>query len=1410
MSAHRRAPRTRSALRRTFTAAILAIVAGTGYLAAAGPAQAAGPWYVANGGSNANPCTAAAAPCATVTGVLAKAGFVSGDTINVAQGTYTDHPTFAAKTANIIGGGSGATFSGFNSFFAIGVNIGNANVLTLNNVILTQGRNLTNNLGGGLVIATGKVVATNVTLNANGGGTITQGGGAYVGTGASLSMFGGAVTGNGVTTQGGGIYSVGTVLLDGTSVTGNTSGNQGGAVVATGGLTTNNALINNNAAAQLGGAIVSTGTTNITGGSLSGNTSLNGGAAYVGGTTVVDGTTIGNNTANGAAIANGGNGGAFYNAANLTLKNATLTANKAVLSTNASPGISGWGGGIFSVSLAAAGAPKVTVQNSTIDGGGLASNANAGGAIAALGNVGLGGANTVLDATNLIASNNVAAAAGGIYTVGPTTLTRSALTHNKATHASAGLGGGLYAAVSGAAPTVTLDDTLVNTNDAAAGGGGMVLGAGVNVELKNNTRVLANTSTIGAGIFSAAALTVRNSSVNGNTASNSGGGIYTASNVALINSTVNSNSAAFLGGGLSTTATAGGFSATSSHLEGNNAFGGGGVFVGNGLTASFTGTDFVANTSTGANFGGGAILSAGRVSIDKATLSGNKADGASGSGGAIFSGSADDNITTSLSVSNSTLTGNQSYVGSAIYAGSSKATSTNKTSISNSTIHANAASGPFGAIEVLDPTSITGSTITDNTAVPTSPFDAYGGIVAQAANLVSLSGSILAGNNGHQCNAAVADGGYNLNDPTASECGLSAGRNDVFAPAQLGSLAGNGGPTQTRLPGPASPALDRIPAGTATGVTDAITGAAITLCGAGATDQRGTARPQGAKCDIGAVEADQVAPTIAGPASADYSVGSPGTPLTYTTTGSPRPTLSSTALPSGVTFTDNGDGTGTIAGTPASNTGGTYSITVTAHNEKGDDTVVLTLVVHQAPTISGPSADTYTVGQPGGPTAFTQSSGHPLGTFSSTGTLPGGVTFDAPNPGSGSYAGTPAAGTGGVYHLTVKDSNGTPPDATKDWTLTVNEAPGIDGPSSATFKVGEAGASGEFTASGFPVPTFSATGLPSGLDITGSGTAKITGTPANGTGGVYPVVVKADNGVGTAATKDVSVTVNEAPELTGPTAARFVTGSANAIGFSSDGYPQAALSISGSLPTGLSFLDNGNGSATISGTAAVGSEGSYSVTVTASNGVSPDAHVTVTIEVVPPLSITTTTLPDGAYRTAYSAQVMAAGGQPAYGFEVVGGSLPPGLSMNAFGTVTGSPTAVGTYTFTVKATDSANPVQTDTEQISITIGKGATNLAVTPVVLQVTSNLGIKVNIALLEADLTGGFPAIPVAGQPVVFSAGGTPVCTASTDAQGHVKCQTNLVSTLVVILNGGVTATYAGNTTWLPSSGSAPLIGN
>ena len=86
------------------------------------------------------------------------------------------------------------------------------------------------------------------------------------------------------------------------------------------------------------------------------------------------------------------------------------------------------------------------------------------------------------------------------------------------------------------------------------------------------------------------------------------------------------------------------------------------------------------------------------------------------------------------------------------------------------------------------------------------------------------------------------------------------------------------------------------------------------------------------------------------------------------------------------------------------------------------------------------------------------------------------------------------------------------------------------------------------------------------------------------------------------------------------------------------------------------------------------------------------------------VTITTDTLPDGKVGEAYS-QTLSADGTTPITWSVENGDRPTGLSLNKdTGEISGTPTAAGTSTFTVKATNSAGG---DTKELSITITKAA-------------------------------------------------------------------------------------------------------
>ncbi|KAA1421815.1 hypothetical protein F0U44_05975 [Nocardioides humilatus] len=382
-----------------------------------------------------------------------------------------------------------------------------------------------------------------------------------------------------------------------------------------------------------------------------------------------------------------------------------------------------------------------------------------------------------------------------------------------------------------------------------------------------------------------------------NTAGSVGGGIFNVGEMTLEDVTV-SDSEANSGGGIYNT---GDLTLIRSLVAGNNAtymYGGGGIYQGadDGVLTLIDSTVSDNDAPNGSGGGINGLFLQGPVRIYRSTISGNHAFG---TGGIVASDLVMNGSTVSGNTSGGGATALEAVIGSA--------------TIVNSTIAGNGNS---------------------NSALATDRAT------------VTIGNSIVADNPGGNCGGDLdfVSVGYNITDSNGVACGITQSSDRVNTSPGLGPLQDNGGPTLTMLPSGAG-ALRVVPRLT--------TLAGISVCPG--YDQRLRARPQPGqtKCAAGAVEPGAtvgVPPAITSSSSATVDIGTAFT-VPVTTSGTPVPILSATGLPAGVTFTDNGNGTGTIAGT--SSAAGNHVLTLHAWN--GTDPPAeetFTLTVRPLPTIA--------------------------------------------------------------------------------------------------------------------------------------------------------------------------------------------------------------------------------------------------------------------------------------------------------------------------------------------------------------------------------------------------------------------------------------------------------------------------
>lgn len=369
----------------------------------------------------------------------------------------------------------------------------------------------------------------------------------------------------------------------------------------------------------------------------------------------------------------------------------------------------------------------------------------------------------------------------------------------------------------------------------------------------------------GAGIYSEGPLTITNAIVshNKNTEGGNGGGISAWQTAVLTNVTVSNNQTGYGGQGAGVFGL-GTLTITNSTISNNrSAYGAQGAGIHANGHLSLTNSTVSDNHSDYGGNGGGIYIYE-SADIDNVTVSGNTT-GYSGHGAGIFANGT-------LSLSKSTISGNQTGQ-SGSGAGLAIRNQSNFTNVTVSSNHTGSQGWGGGIVLYGGSVDLQNVTISSNSA----DVDGDGGAISNEGGLVRFVNTILAKNTGtNECvGGDFTSLGHNLSDDAS--CSLTGSGDLPNTDPLLGSLANNGGLTQTQALLAGSPAID-----------------AGDNANCPTTDQRGSSysRPKdgdgnsSALCDIGSFELQT-----------PYSTPTPTATATPTPTNTPTPTPTNTPTP---------------------------------------------------------------------------------------------------------------------------------------------------------------------------------------------------------------------------------------------------------------------------------------------------------------------------------------------------------------------------------------------------------------------------------------------------------------------------------------------------------------------------------
>ena len=487
--------------------------------------------------------------------------------------------------------------------------------------------------------------------------------------------------------------------------------------------------------------------------------------------------------------------------------------------------------------------------------------------------------------------------------------------------------------------------------------------------------------------------------------------------------------------------------------------------------------------------------------------------------------------------------------------------------------------------------------------------------------------------------------------------------------------------------------IDMLSGGTWTGYA-AAPGFPLALYGV-ACDPNGMCVAPGGNGDVIVLNAPAPPPLTISPSSLPDGVNGVAYSAQLTASGGAATpdtfSLASGALPAGLSLSS----AGLISGTPTSSGTSKFTVQVAdsaSPRDTGTANLTITVLPIEVTSTTLPAAPIDAAYK----TTLTAVGGTKPYTWKlMSGTLPKGLTLAS----TGVVSGTPTVLGTSTFTVQVTDS-ATPTHATATAAVSLTVIPMSvattslpDAPIYHSYSVTLKAAGGKPTL----VWSLASGTLPAGLKLSSAGV--ISGTPTAVGSSSFTVRVHDAEVPAEVATQTLSLTVTPLTITTTSLPAAPANHSYSVTLKASGGKPTLVWSLaSGTLPAGLTLSSAG----VISGTPTLA--GSSIFTVRVHDAAVPQQIATRTLTLtVTPLTITTTSLPNGSVGKLYSAALTATGGKGTLVFSVTSGSLPPGIKMSSTGVFSGTPTTAGSYGYTVSVHDSATPPNWASRALSITV-----------------------------------------------------------------------------------------------------------